>query len=389
VRGTLDPLPRAILGEAYARNNPDAFLALPYWNAEFVGLGPFKVVQWSPGSFIELTHFDDYFRGRPRLDTVIIRFIADSNTMTANLLAGEVDMLMPPGISLDTAKSIEQQWAGTGNRVLVAQSGRLRFVSPQYRPDVQHQPALLDPAVRRAMYGAIDRAAVADAVTLGFGPAADSFIPPDDVLRKDLESAIPPSRFDLATATRALTDLGWTKGGDGILRNREGRAFEFQIKSGQAGRTEIEQNGTIDGWKQLGMRIDQSIESTAQRSDDETRAKFPGMEITAIPFMTFFDTRLHSKFAAAPANRWVGGNRGAYSNATAETLIDRLTTTIPKGERLPIMRDIVREYQTEMAIFALYWDPDPLPVTAKFTGIPQPSANTQVHTFNVWEWDMQ
>src|SRR5207249_4440086 len=47
------PLPRHLLEEAYA-GDKSAFTALPYWTADFVGTGPFRVVEWAPGSQVTL-----------------------------------------------------------------------------------------------------------------------------------------------------------------------------------------------------------------------------------------------------------------------------------------------------------------------------------------------
>src|SRR5207249_4059208 len=62
----LPVLPRHLLESSLASNRPDAFANQPYFTSEYVGTGPFKLVDISPGVQIDLTAFDDYFRGRPR-----------------------------------------------------------------------------------------------------------------------------------------------------------------------------------------------------------------------------------------------------------------------------------------------------------------------------------
>ena len=37
----------------------------------------------------------------------------------------------------------------------------------------------------------------------------------------------------------------------------------------------------------------------------------------------------------------------------------------------------------------VYWDPDPILALAKVRNLPVPSAITQVHTWNVYEWDVE
>ena len=85
----IGPLPAHILEAAY-REDKEKFPSLPYWKREFVGVGPYQLVDWEPGSHIDFAAFDNYFLGRPKLDAIRVQFIPDKNTMVANLLAGEV-----------------------------------------------------------------------------------------------------------------------------------------------------------------------------------------------------------------------------------------------------------------------------------------------------------
>lgn len=63
-----------------------------YANAP-VGTGPFKFVEWRRGEFIRLDRNADYWKpGRPYLDRVVARFIADSATRTAAIEKGEVHL---------------------------------------------------------------------------------------------------------------------------------------------------------------------------------------------------------------------------------------------------------------------------------------------------------
>src|SRR5207244_3718979 len=63
----LPALPRHLLEVALTARSPESFGSNPYFTTEFVGNGPFKLVEWTPGVQIELAAFDDYYRGRPRL----------------------------------------------------------------------------------------------------------------------------------------------------------------------------------------------------------------------------------------------------------------------------------------------------------------------------------
>ena len=84
-------LPRHILGDLYDRDK-DALAVSRYFRNEFVGTGPFKLVEWEPGSHIEFRRHDLYHLGVPPIHRVFLRFVSDPNTMVANLLSGAVDV---------------------------------------------------------------------------------------------------------------------------------------------------------------------------------------------------------------------------------------------------------------------------------------------------------
>ena len=46
------PMPRHILQTPFETADFNAFAAHSYWTRDYVGLGPFKLVQWEPGAFM-------------------------------------------------------------------------------------------------------------------------------------------------------------------------------------------------------------------------------------------------------------------------------------------------------------------------------------------------
>jgi len=387
-RGTIDPLPRHLIGDLFARDK-DGFVNSAYWSTEFVGLGPFKVASWSPGSEIEFARFEPYYRGPARLDRIILKFIPDANTQLSSIFAEEIDMTLPIGVDMEGVRLASERWAGTKNQVLVGNPQRLRFVSHQGRAEDQRQPALLDARVRRALYQAMDRRELATALNHGFGDPADSFMPPNHGYRRDVEASIPQFRFDPAAASRALADLGWTRGGDGTLRNSAGTPFALQIQATRNPRSEKEVAIIADVWRQLGIEVDERLVPSTIIRDPETWHRFGGVEMIAQLSTSFWKDRIHSKSVVGPENRWNAANFGSYVNPAVDDIVDRLAATIQRPERITLMRELLREATTDLAVMPVYWDPDPILALAKVRNLPVPSAITQVHTWNVYEWDVE
>ena len=55
-----------------------------------IGSGPFKFKEFIRGESITLERFDEYFRGKPYLDTVVFSILQDNNTANVALKTGEV-----------------------------------------------------------------------------------------------------------------------------------------------------------------------------------------------------------------------------------------------------------------------------------------------------------
>lgn len=72
-----------------------------------IGTGPFKFVEWNQGVSVTLEANEDYFKGRPYVDKLVIQFMPDANTAEQALLNGEVDYLLssPPLSDCPTLES--------------------------------------------------------------------------------------------------------------------------------------------------------------------------------------------------------------------------------------------------------------------------------------------
>src|SRR5579871_1191608 len=77
---TLDPLPAHLLATSY-NTDVDSFVNSSYWTRDFVGLGPYHLTSWTPGSQFELHAKDDYYLGRPKIGQITVLFITDPNVM--------------------------------------------------------------------------------------------------------------------------------------------------------------------------------------------------------------------------------------------------------------------------------------------------------------------
>lgn len=376
----LNPMPRHLLEDLY-RTDKANLPNSPRFSTEFVGLGPYRLTTWERGSHIEFARFDDYYRGRPPLDRVILRFIGDANARVTNILAEQVDVVMAPGVSIDAATEVQQRWQGTGNQVLFQLKNNVSLLVVQFRPQyAQPRNGLTVLPVRQAVYHAIDRQALSDSLTQGLAPPADSWLAPTEPLRRDLEASIPQFPYDPARASQLLAGAGWQPGPDSVLTHAQtGDRFDIEIR----GRPDFERHANIiaAGWKAVGARPAIYIIPQALAADRSQEGAAPGAVFSSIRADVLYKDRLDSRVMMTAENRWTGKNTGGYVNPRVDALLDRLNATIDQRQRIPLHRDLLREQMGDVAVMPLHWSIEPTLAMKGVTGIRGDTA------WNIFEWD--
>ncbi len=377
----LNPMPKHLLEDTYLHDKAN-FGDSSRFHRDLVGTGSYRIVRWESGSHIEFARFDDYYLGRPPLDTVILRFMNDSNAILANALAGSLDMVFDKN-ALDTEAALEVQrrWEGTGNQVRFVPSKRVISVELQYRKDfARPQFGLTERDVRYALAHAVDRPALNEAITHGISPLADSWVVPTSDLFPLVEPVAPRYPYDLARAQRLLAQVGWTPGPDGILvHNATGERFEFDLWN----RFPLQRDQAIlaDAWKAVGVQA--NTKQLPLPRDREFEARINGGQMMDQTIDDYTTGRLATTDIATAANRYTSRNLGAYSNPRVDGLLNRLALTIDAKESANVHRDLVVEVFTDLALLPLYYQVTPMLLKG---GVVGPVGGTTVW-WNIHEWD--
>jgi peptide/nickel transport system substrate-binding protein len=386
----LQPIPRHILGDLFASNEIEAFNNSSYWSDDFVGMGPYKAVKWERGASIEFVRFDNFPLGRPPLDRVILSFHPDLNAMVSSILAGELDLCTNCKFSPEQTLELQRRWGGNGNQVLIGPGDKMTFIESQSRPEAQVMPeALRDRSVRQALYRAIDRQAVAEAIGSGTIETADSWIAANDPRRKNpvLAQSIAQYPFDPQRAERELQQAGWRRGTDGVLVNQAGDRFEFELRTFPDAFAPALLAVTADSLKGIGVSALQRVNTPQQMNDREFLSLFPGLQFSDNPGLSIETSRLRTDSIGRPANRYAGTNRGGYSSSQMDTLSNRLAATIPDDQRTLVQAELLRLGLTDLPLMPMYWATVVHVMGSKVRNVPAPSA-LLVDPRNQPEWDI-
>ena len=148
-----------------------------------IGTGPFKFDSWAKGASVTLVKNDAYRSAAAvKLKKVTYRFISDNAAQVAALLAGDVDGI-PRGVSAQNVKQFQSDArfsvtiGGTEGKTIVSINNKKKPFD--------------DVRVRRALAAAIDRKAVIDGSSEGYGKPIGSHLVPSDAGYVDLTGANP------------------------------------------------------------------------------------------------------------------------------------------------------------------------------------------------------
>src|SRR5438093_4615405 len=349
-------LPRHILEQPFAQLSADAFAAHPYWTAEYLGLGPYRIEAYEPGAFIEAAAFDSYVRGRPKIDRIRVVYISDPNTVLANMLAEEVHIAIANSLPFSQGLLLKHEWGDRGSVL----KNRVRPNSPTRRTETQLHPervsagsrAILDVRVRRALAHAVDKQSLNDGIFEGEALMADTLVPPHLDYFPLVDRLIAKYPYDLRRVEQLMGEAGFAKGADGFYTSPTQGRFTPEIRVLSGAQNEAIRSIMAAGLRQAGFDISEYTLPLAQSQDRQLRASFPSMASTDGGSLD----GLGGAGIPTPGNRWTGSNRSSWANAEYDRLVDAWNTTLDRDARNQHMAEMARIYSEELPSTPIYYN---------------------------------
>ncbi len=192
-------------------------LANPLNNAP-IGTGPFKFDEWQRGSFTRYVANEEYWdSGKPYVDELVFRYIADAGSRSAALETGEAHLATFNAVTLSDVKRLSDS-----GKITVETKG-YEYLSPIFLLELnQRGPYLSNVKVRQALAHAINRDFIVDTVWYGYGKVATGPIPST---HKSLYSGETTQyAYDPEQANKLLDEAGFPRKDNG---SRFGLSIDF------------------------------------------------------------------------------------------------------------------------------------------------------------------
>ncbi len=351
--------------------------ATPFNNAP-IGTGPFKWVNRVAGDYIELAANTGYFGEGPHVGKFIVKYIPDLTVLYTQFKTGDIDVIGLQGI---TADHFEEAQGLADRKVIKAPGSPVETFSLNLG-----KPQFQDKAVRQAIYAALDKQTLIDALYYGLPVATESYMPQQSYY---YNPDLPKHEFSIEKANAILDAAGWVKGADGI-REKDGTRLSF-ANSTTAGNhlREQAQQFMQQTFAEAGIEMTINNLPPAVMWGDHWMMSQYDSAIAGIAFLTGPDPDTADYFSSKsiPAQGGGGQNTFQWVNPEVDALLaDGAKIFVPEERKVPYMKlqELARE---ELPFLPIFQYTDLRGTKAGFEGF-EPNVNVRIDDWNVgaWRW---
>lgn len=352
----------------HSLSGSDPFKNTAFYKEKPVSTGPFKMDSFVPGQSVTLVRNDSYFGGKPHLDKLVFKVVADPNTQVAQALSGEIDiMILDSKAALDTIKA-------KPNLQVVPRS----LVQFYWFALNQENPLFQDVRVRQAFMYAINRKAIIANVDKGYATIANSAISPALASYYDasLESRYP---YDPAKAKQLLADAGWKDDGKGGLV-KDGKPFAFTMDFGLRANLQPVNELVQQDLKAVGIQATLNAQEwNAMIKKDVVDRNY---EAQLNWWVTPPDPDVTAYFVSTAAGK--GFNIPGYKDTKLDDLLIKGQTTSDPAARKQIYKDL-QSYMADTLPYLFLWYPQEVDViNSRLQGVSPVNLRDGMHYVNEW-----
>ncbi|MBU2981921.1 ABC transporter substrate-binding protein [Lentibacter algarum] len=306
----------------------------PRNTTDTVGSGPFKLVEFKSGEHIIVERFDDFFiEGRPYLDKIVMRIMADPAARAIAYENGELHM----GAFESQPRILKRLSAVDGLTVTPEGYGGIGPLD-WLAINTQRGP-LKDVRVRKAIAYAIDKNFVLNALMLGTAAESKTGIHPDSPFYND---EVENYELDLDKANALLDEAGFPV--------KDGTRFALTIDFGWP---DVKPQVEYVKAALKKVNIDVEVRSSA---DFPTWAKRMGEMDFDLSWDTVFNwgdpvIGVHRTYDSTNIGKGVWSNTQGYANARVDELMTMAATESDPAKRTALYKEFQEIIADELPIY--------------------------------------
>lgn len=212
-----------------------------------IGTGPYMMEEWDEGQSVVLGKNKTYYKGSPKIDTVVFKITEDDNVQSLQLKAGELDLAL-------VTPTLAQQFKEDNNfAVHTMETADYRGILYNFNRHFWQENRELIKAISYAF----DRQAMVNTVLLGAGEVAYG---PLQKNRYNYE-AIEKYTYNPGKAKELIEAQGWKMNKDGFYE-KEGERLQFELTANENEQERIDlANIAAQQLKEIGVDCNVNVTS--------------------------------------------------------------------------------------------------------------------------------
>jgi peptide/nickel transport system substrate-binding protein len=347
----------------------------PFNNAP-IGTGAFKWARRVAGDHIELTANADYHGDGPHLERLVVKYIPDLTVLYTQFKTGDIDVA---GLQWITPDNYDEAKGLAGKTVEIV--GTATFESITFN---LQRPQFQDLKVRQALYHAVDKISIIEALYYGVPSPTETYMPRESFYHNP---DLPQHEFNPNKAKALLDEAGWLPGPDGI-RQKDGVRLSFS-NSTTAGNhlREQAQQFLQQSFRDVGVEMTISnLPPAVMWGDYWMMSQFDSV-IVGLNTLTGPDPDTSDYFmsTSSPAMGGSGQNTWTYANPEVDALLKQGGELVSPEDRRPIYLKIQEIMRADLPFLPMF---QYATIRGRKEGVEgyQPNINNRIDTWNVRDW---
>lgn len=333
------------------------------FNQKPIGTGRYKCIEWVKADHLTLQANESYWQGVPAIKTVTFKPISNEATRTAALLSGEVQLItdVPVRDVNRIARSEKLQVVSRPSiRTIYLTVDVTRTKTPTI--DSSKNP-FTDKRVQQAVQMAIDVDAIIKSIMDSHAYRASQGIPKEVA---GYVTDIPLVEYNPEQAKKLLIEAGYANGFTVTLDAPNDR-YPNDYKVAEA---------IASQWAKVGINVKLNLMPKAMyfdyiRDGSKTSLSMMGWACTTGDAGAWESNFFYTK---NKKRGYGGANKGHYTNAEFDNLLDRADATPNRAERTKYLQQANRVITKDMALIPLYYQEDTYGVSKDLVFTPRADA---------------
>jgi peptide/nickel transport system substrate-binding protein len=348
------------------------------FNRTPVGTGAFKWGNRVPGDHLELVANPDYFGAGPYIKRLVFKYIPDVTVLYTQFKSGDIDLVGQTYITPDNYEEARKLPGKVVEPVLASSFESFYF-------NVE-RPQFKDLAVRQALYAAIDRKAIIEALYHGVPSLTETFMPQQSYY---YNPDLPKQEYNPHLARQILDKAGWVPGDDGI-RVKEGVRLSF-VNSTTSGNhlREMTQQYLQQTFREIGAEmIIANLPPAVMWGEFWTQSKFDTI-IVGSTYLIGADpdvaNRFHSRSIVAKGG--TGQNYAQYVSAEVDALLEKGSRIFDPEARRAIYYRVQEIIRRDLPLLPLFQNKNVFGRSAAIKGF-EANSNTRTESWHAASWSV-